>query len=468
MHLEQFYLGCLAHASYLIADEESGVAVVVDPRRDVDVYVEAAERRGWRIEHVYLTHFHADFLAGHLELRERTGARIHLGARAEAEFAFVPEADGTTLELGPQVRIVTMETPGHTPEGITLLVHDLEVSEEQPHAALTGDTLFIGDVGRPDLLASVGFTQAELGRMLYHSLHTKLAGLPDETLVYPAHGAGSLCGKNLSDATSSTFGEQRRTNYALQPMTEEEFLAVVTADQPQAPGYFVHDAVLNRKERPLLEPAVARGRQAVDLESLLARANRGAQVVDTRDPEIFAAGHLAGSLNIGLDGKFATWAGTVLDLARPVLVITEPGREEEAVLRLGRIGIDSVEGVLEGGAEAFMGRPELVARFERLEAAGLEGELQGPEPPVVLDVRAPGEHAAGHLEGALHLPLGELAGRLEEVPRDRSVVVHCAGGYRSVIAISLLQRAGFEGLRDLRGGFAAWEAAGLPVVAPAT
>ena len=468
MHLEQLYLGCLAQASYLIADEASGVAVVVDPRRDVDVYLESAANRGWRIEHVYLTHFHADFLAGHLELRERTGARIHLGARAEAEFEFVPEADGTSLGLGPRVRIEALETPGHTPEGITLLVYDRSDSEERLHAALTGDTLFIGDVGRPDLLASVGFTQAELGRMLFHSLHTKLAALPDETLVYPAHGAGSLCGKNLSDATSSTLGEQRRTNYALQPMSEDEFLAVVTADQPAAPAYFVHDAVLNRKERPLLDRAVAAGRTSLDLEALLAAMNRGAQVVDARDPEAFAEGHLVGSISLGLDGKFATWAGTVLDLERPVLVITDPGREEEAVVRLARIGIDSVEGFLAGGAARLADRPELVRRFGRLDPQELASARAGSDPPLVLDVRAPGEHAAGHMEDVLHVPLGELAKRLDEIPGDRSVVVHCAGGYRSVIAISLLEGAGFEGLRDLRGGFSAWESSGQAVVSPAT
>ena len=467
MHLEQFYLGCLAHASYLIADEESGVAVVVDPQRDVDAYIQKAEAHGWRIEHVYLTHFHADFLAGHLELRERTGAKIHLGARGEAEFEVVAESDGTVLELGPQVRIEAMETPGHTPEGISLLVYDRRTSDTQPHAVLTGDTLFIGDVGRPDLLASIGFTQAELGKMLYHSLHTKLATLPDSTRVYPAHGAGSLCGKNLSDETSSTMGEQRRTNYALQPMSEEEFLAVVTADQPAAPGYFVHDAVLNRKERPLMDSAVAKGRKALDLETLLARANAGAQVVDARDPEAFAAGHLAGSINIGLDGKFATWAGTVLDLERPILVIAEAGREEEAILRLGRIGLDLVEGYLDGGAAAFAERPELQVRFTRVEAKPLAEELAGEAAPVVLDVRAPGEYGAGHLECALHIPLNQLAERASEVPRDRPVVVHCAGGYRSAIAVSLLERAGVEGLRDLRGGFGAWSGAGMPVVVPA-
>lgn len=468
MHFTQHYLTCLAHASYFIADTSTGSAVVVDPQRDIEPYLEEAEKHGWRIEHVYLTHFHADFLAGHLELRERTGAKIHLGARAEAEFDFVPESDGTTLELGESVRIVAMETPGHTPESISLQLFDLLVDESVPQVLLTGDTLFIGDVGRPDLLASVGCTKDELGRMLYDSLHNKILKLPDEVRVYPAHGAGSMCGKNLSSETSSTLGEQRRSNYALQSMTQEEFLAVVTADQPTAPKYFVHDATLNRKEFPALGAAMSRGLKALVLDEFLAAVNRGAQVVDARDPEDFAREHLRGTMNIGLDGKYATWAGSLLDLERPILLITGPHQEEEAILRLGRIGLDTVIGFLQDGAKAWQGRPELLTSFGRLDAPELARAMQGPKAPGILDVRTPGEFAGGHLEGALNIPLPELAGRLAEVRAAEPFVIHCAGGYRSVIAASVLELAGLEGLRDLRGGFQAWTEAGMAVVEPAS
>ncbi|MAE45864.1 MAG: MBL fold metallo-hydrolase [Planctomycetes bacterium] len=466
MYFEQHYLTCLAQASYFIADTESGSAVVVDPKRDIEPYLAVAEKHGWKIEHVYLTHFHADFLAGHLELRERTGAKIHLGARAEAEFDFVPESDGSTLELGPLVRIVAMETPGHTPESISLQLFDSSADDSAPQILLTGDALFIGDVGRPDLLASIGYTKAELGRMLYESLHNKILKLPDEVLVYPAHGAGSMCGKNLSDETSSTLGEQRRTNYALQPMTPDEFLAVVTQDQPAAPAYFLHDADLNRREFPTLAVAVERGLEALTLDGFLAQANRGAQVVDTRDGEAFARGHLARSLNIGLEGKYATWAGSLLDLKRPVILIADPGREEEAILRLGRIGFDIVIGYLDGAALAWEDRSELLSQFDRLDALELSQEIEGADTPKILDVRSPGEFAAGHLENALNIPLPELGDRLDELRDAQSMVIHCAGGYRSVIAASLLEAEGFSGLRDLRGGFEAWTNAHQAVVQP--
>lgn len=466
MYFKQHYLTCLAHASYFIADTATGSAVVVDPQRDIEPYLAEAEKHGWKIEHVYLTHFHADFLAGHLELRERTGAKIHLGGRAEAEFAFVPEFDGTTLQLGESVRIVAMETPGHTPESISLQLFDLLADDSVPQVLLTGDALFIGDVGRPDLLASIGFTKEELGKMLYDSLHNKILKLPDEVRVYPAHGAGSMCGKNLSDETSSTIGEQRLTNYALQPMTPAEFLAVVTVGQPKMPSYFAHDADLNRREFPTLGAAVARGLEPLSLAEFLAQAKHGAQVLDVRDVEAFAAEHLEGSVSIGLDGKYATWAGSLLNLERPVILITEQGREEEAILRLGRIGLDTVVGYLEGGTSSWQDRPELLKRFSRLDAPELLARIQGAHAPKILDVRTGGEYGAGHIEGALHIPLAELSGRMDEIKDIENLVIHCAGGYRSVIAASLLEAADVKGVRDLRGGFEAWTAAHQPVVVP--
>src|SRR5580698_6585566 len=312
MLLKQYYLGCLAHASYLLGDEASATAIVVDPQRDIEQYVADAERFGLQIRHVFLTHFHADFIAGHLELRDRCGATIHLGSRAEAEYAFTPMADGDTLHFSG-LRLEVLETPGHTIESISILVFDLEKSAAKPHAVLTGDTLFIGDVGRPDLRASLGWTADDLGAHLYDSLHDKLLTLPDDTLVYPAHGAGSLCGKQLSSDTVSSLGNQRRFNYALQPMSKEEFIRLVTADQPDAPPYFTYDAILNTRERATLDKNLERVLHPVALDEVLRVGNAGAQLLDVRDAAEVAKAHLAGSINIGLGGQYATWAGTLLD-----------------------------------------------------------------------------------------------------------------------------------------------------------
>ncbi|HKA24261.1 MAG TPA: MBL fold metallo-hydrolase [Candidatus Eisenbacteria bacterium] len=463
MILQQYYLGCLAHASYLIGDENTGTAVVVDPQRDVDQYLEDAKAKGLVIRHVFLTHFHADFLAGHLELRDRAGAKIHLGPQATAEFAFNPFGEKSQLEFGC-VRLEALETPGHTPEAISILVYDLKKSGDHPQAVLTGDTLFIGDVGRPDLLASVGVTAEQLAGMLYDSLHKKLLRLPDETLVYPAHGAGSLCGKNMSKETVSTLGTQRRYNYALQPMSKEEFVRLVTTDLPDSPQYFAYDAALNRKERASLEEALSKSLRGLSLDEFLAKRAEGAQVVDTREATEFAMAYLPGSLNIGLSGQYATWAGTLLDMTRPILVIAEPGREEESEVRLGRIGFDRVEGYLEGGIEAAESRPGLLEHADRITAVTVAEELASSSPPLVLDVRAPGERAEKRIEGSLHIPLSHLRKRLDEIPRDRPIVVQCAGGYRSAIAASLLRQNGFHHVTDLVGGIAAWEASRLAVV----
>ncbi len=367
MILKQFYLPCLAHASYLIGDEKSATAVVVDPQRDTDQYIAFAAERGLTIKYVFLTHLHADFVAGHLELRDRVGAAICLGAAAKAAYAFRPFRDGDTLEFG-RVRLMVLETPGHTPESISIVVYDLDASDTEPNAVLTGDTLFIGDVGRPDLRAALGWSAADLGSMLYDSLHTKLLALPDTTLVFPAHGAGSLCGKAISKETVSTIGEQRRLNYALQPMSKEAFIHVVTADQPDAPAYFNYDAVLNSEERPTLDQALAREMNPLSLDSVLEMQAAGAQILDTRDASEFASAHLAGSINIGLVGQYATWAGTVLDRTHPIVIIADPGRENESALRLGRIGFDHVAGYLKNGLQSLETRPELVAFTERLSA----------------------------------------------------------------------------------------------------
>src|SRR6188474_1672019 len=333
MILKQFYLNCLAHASYLIGDEQAHTAAVVDPQRDVDQYLAFAAEHGLRIEHVILTHLHADFIAGHLELRDRAGATIYLGAAARAEYPFIPLHDGDFVDLG-RVRLKALETPGHTAESISLTVYDLDRSATEPQAVLTGDTLFVGDVGRPDLRVALGWSASDLGGLLYESLRNKLLTLPDSASVYPAHGAGSLCGKALSKETVSTIGEQRRSNYALQPMSKSAFVELVTADQPDAPSYFNYDAVLNSQERPTLDQTLERI-SALALDQVLAMQRTGAQVLDTRDPAEFAAAHLAGSINIGLGGQYATWAGSLLDAARPIVIVADPGAEGQSALRLG-------------------------------------------------------------------------------------------------------------------------------------
>jgi hydroxyacylglutathione hydrolase len=456
--LKQYYLGCLSHASYLIADESSGAAAVVDPQRDVDQYVDDARRLGCRIGHVFLTHFHADFLAGHLELRDREGAQVYLGARAAADYEFTPLSDHESLELG-NVRLETLETPGHSPESISILVYDLAKDEQRPHAVLSGDTLFIGDVGRPDLRASLGWSAEELGGMLYDSLHGKLLTLPDDVLVYPAHGAGSLCGKNLSTDTVSTIGVQRRYNYALQPMSREQFVSVVTAEQPDTPAYFSYDAALNARERPTLEQTLEEKLRPLELdEAMTLVAEDDAQLLDARDPADFAGAHFAGSVNIGLGGSYATWAGTILEHERPVVLVAEPGREQEAAMRLGRIGFDNVAGYLSDGMQTLEPRPDLVLRIERITAATLAERLSDEAPPVVVDVRTEQEWREQRIEGSLNIPLARLLERLDELPRDRQLVVHCATGYRSAIATSLLLQHGFESVADLVGGISAWNA----------
>src|SRR5277367_3697606 len=463
MILKQYYLGCLAHASYLLGDEESSTAVVVDPQRDIQQYLADAEKFGLRIRHVFLSHFHADFVAGHLELRDRCGAVIHMGSRAEAEYAFVPMHDGDTLEF-PGMRLQVLETPGHTIESISILVFDLTKNATKPYAVLTGDTLFIGDVGRPDLRASVGWTAQDLGSHLYDSLHNKLLPLPDETLVYPAHGAGSLCGKQLSSDTVSSLGDQRRLNYALQPMSKEEFIRLVTADQPDAPPYFTYDAILNTRERAALDDNLKQVLHPIELGEVIQMGDDGAQMLDVRDPAEYAKGHLAGSVNIGLGGQYATWAGTVLDRSKPIVIIAEPGREREAALRLGRIGFDHVKGYLRDGMESLADRPDLVWLTERLSAPMVAEEIAGTDPPLLLDVRNPREWAGKHIAGSLNIPLNHLQERIAELPRCRRIAVHCAGGYRSSIAASILHQHGITNLIEMAGGLAAWNAAKLPEV----
>lgn len=460
MFLKQYYLACLAHASYLIADEKTKVAVVVDPQRDIEQYLADAAAGGYTIKYVFLTHFHADFLAGHIELRNRAGAVICLGAKAQADFEFKALHDGDLIESG-NMRIRIMETPGHTPEGVSLLVYDLKTSKTVPHAVLTGDTLFIGDVGRPDLLASIGVTADELAEMLYHSLD-KLRSLPDSTLVYPAHGAGSMCGKSLSKETVSTIGEQKKFNYALQPMSFPEFKSLVTSDQSEAPDYFVYDAIRNRQERPDLESTLETSMRALSVDEVLQHRDQGAQLVDVRDAADFEGAYLAGAINIGLQGKYATWCGSILSHDKPIIVIGDGENEKEAIMRLGRIGFDNAAGYLRNGMHALEDYPDQIRRVARITAAALAEQISSAHGPFVLDVRAEKESSIVRLEASYNIPLTHLRERMGEVPIDRPVVVHCEGGYRSAIACSLLAQAGRNNVTDLVGGIKAWIATKLP------
>ncbi|MFJ9683353.1 rhodanese-like domain-containing protein [Streptomyces sp. NPDC101194] len=447
----QFYLDCLSHASYLVGDRTTGRAVVVDPQRDVNDYLSTAARHGLTIERVIETHIHADFLSGHLELAERTGARISYGSVGALDFDTDPLDDGEHLSLG-DVDLEILHTPGHTPESICVVVRE-HVGDAVPHGVLTGDTLFIGDVGRPDLLSARGRSAEDMARALYHSTRERLLTLPDDTRVYPAHGAGSACGKNLSTELSCTIGNQRRGNYALADMTEDEFVSVVAEGQPAAPAYFAFTSVRNRQARPVLEedaPAPALTPDAF----LDARAS-GAIVLDTRDPESFASAHLPGAVNVPLGGRFAELVGEVLDARDSIILCGDPATAREARNRLARIGFDRVLGALTTAVDAV--GAEYLTAAARVEAAALADRLaENPEGFDLLDVRGQGEvRDNGTIPGARIIPLPELVARLNELPTDRPLTVFCASGNRSSVAASVLRARGFD-TADLRGGFSAW------------
>ena len=456
MYFEQFYLGCLAHASYLFGSE--GEAVVVDPQRDVEIYLETAAEHGLKIRHIFETHLHADFISGHKELAARTGATIYIGASAGAKFPHVDVQDGFELQIG-KARIRVLETPGHTPESICLLITDEEKSA-QPWAALTGDTLFLGDVGRPDL--STTHTAQQLAGMLYDNLHNKLMALPDDVLVYPAHGAGSLCGRNMRAERSSTIGTERLTNYALQIPSREEFVHQLTSNLPTRPEYFVKDAEINREgaaalaELPEMRPILP-----AELSEML---RQGVTALDVRPGEQFAAGHVPGSINIALSGQFATWAGTLLGLSsRPVLIADSSDQLSEARMRLARVGIESERGYLEGGVDAWKQAGLAVATMEQMSVQELHEKL--PRGGVrVLDVRREGEWKAGRIADAAWWPLDRFNGALPLANENLPIAVHCKSGYRSMIACSLLQRAGYQTVINVIGGLDGWQQAGLPVV----
>ncbi len=462
MFFRQYYLGCLSHASYLIGDTHTGRAVVVDPQRDVAQYVADAEANGLRIERIFETHFHADFLSGHLELQKATGADITFGVvgAERTEFPVVAMKDGERLSLG-SVILEVRDTPGHTPESICIVVFD---SSDTPYGVLTGDTLFIGDVGRPDLLSAFGASAEDLGRQLYNSLHHKLLTLPDATKVYPAHGAGSACGKNLSTETVSTIGEQRRTNYALAPMSEDEFVKVVTEGQAAAPLYFSFAAVRNRLKRDVFDEST--GTTMLTIDEVFRAQREGAVIIDTREPAEFALGHLKGSINVGLSGRFAEYSGEVVTSETPIVLVCPAGTEDEARIRLGRIGFDKVLGALDAPEVAFVSHPDSVVQASRLTVEQLRQRREALSNVQVIDVRGPGETEAGVIPGAQLIQLPQLVTRLAELDPQAPTVVYCAGGYRSSIAASTLRQRGFVDVSDIIGGFGAWQASGADVSMP--
>ena len=452
MYFEQFYLGCLAHASYMLGSE--GIGAVVDPQRDVGIYLEEARKHGLAIRYVIETHLHADFVSGHQELARRTGASIYLGAKAGAKFPHVDVYDGDELEFG-KCRLKFLETPGHTIESISIVATDLDNSE-QPMAVLTGDTLFIGDVGRPDL--SGDLTPQQLAAMLYDSLHTKLLKLPDSVQVYPAHGAGSLCGRQMSSERSSTIGKEKASNYALRPATREEFVRLLTSELPERPGYFAQDVEINRTgAAPLAElPPLP----ALSVAEFAERQKSGAIVLDTRPAIEFGPAHIPGSLHIGLTGQFASWAGIVLGLDKEILILAEDDEKaEESRMRLARVGIEGVRGYLDGGIVAWILAGLPAAQTPQISVEELHqiaGDIQ------ILDVRRPAEWQSGHIQGAVLIPLDKLGSRLSALDKNKQIAVHCKSGYRSSIASSLLGRAGFEQVMNVTGGFDAWLACKLP------
>lgn len=461
MYFEQFYLTCLAHASYMIGSQ--GEAAVVDPQRDVDIYLKAAEERGLKVRHIFETHLHADFVSGHKELAARTGATIYIGAEAKAGFPHRALGDGDEIRVGA-VRIRALATPGHTPEGMCFVIADEESSAKnavgglQPHAVLTGDTLFIGDVGRPDL--SHAHTPQQLAGLLYDSLHDKLLVLPDATLVYPAHGAGSLCGRAMRAEKCSTIGTERLTNYALQIPTRDEFVRQLTTNLPTRPSYFAEDAEINRSGAGALTELAPL--PALSPKEVQTRLRQNAWVLDVRAGDDFAAGHVPGSVNIALSGQFASWAGAVLGIhSNPILVGDTEAQVEEARMRLARVGIEEMQGYLEGGVAAWHQASLALLTTPQISVQQLEQRL-GAASVAVLDVRREGEWQAGHIAQAAWHALDSFPRGLPRIDGDRTVAVHCKSGYRSMIACGLLERAGHRNVVNVAGGFDAWHDAGLP------
>ena len=449
MQFKQFYLGCLSHASYYIGSQDE--AAIIDPQRDVQQYIDEAKANGQKIQCVIETHSHADFVSGHVELAGKTGAQIIYGQRADTKFPTLKVKDGDEVTVG-SIKLKFLETPGHTPEGITIVAEDGE-DAAAPLKMFTGDTLFIGDVGRPDLIGSKGFTAQQMGEMLYDSLHEKILKFPDETEVYPAHGAGSLCGKSISKETWSTLGQQRQFNYALQPMSKEEFVQIVTADQAEVPMYFPKSAAKNLEGSTGLDELAPPSELSSDEV-----ARFDGVVLDVRPNHVYGAGHVPNSINIGLGGQFASWAGTMIPIGTPIAVVADTkDRVDEAVMRLARVGHETVNSyILFGNYDGERKQVEQVTvqQVDRLLSNGSDVQF--------VDVRRAAEHAGGHALGTVNLPLNNLPQEFEKLDPERPTYVICQSGYRSSVGTSILENAGFKQIYNVTGGTSAWIKSGLP------
>jgi hydroxyacylglutathione hydrolase len=455
MYIEQLYTNCLAEAAYYI--ESEGEAAIIDPLRETDPYVELAARRGARIRYVFETHFHADFVSGHLDLSKEVNAPIIYGPLADTRYKVYNATDGEIFKLG-KLEIKVLHTPGHTPESCCYLLYD-ETGKE--HAVFTGDTLFVGDVGRPDLLDGL-MSQEQLASMMYDSLNTKIKTLPDHVIVYPAHGPGSACGKNIGKETHSTIGNQKKFNYALQTMSREEFIATLTDGILPPPAYFFEDARINKEGYDPIAEVIKTNHKPLSNSAFRKAASDGAVILDTRPADEFEKGHIPGAINIGLNGQFAVWVGTLLDINTPLVLIADPGKEHEAILRLARVGYENVVGFLDGGIESWDKKLEVV---KSIEASEVYSELRKGD--IILDVRKPGEWNTAHLKDARFFPLSDFPVSLKQLEKDRTFIVHCGGGYRSMTAISIMKNHGFTNLINVYGGFAAMQKAGLDIVSDA-
>jgi glyoxylase-like metal-dependent hydrolase (beta-lactamase superfamily II)/rhodanese-related sulfurtransferase len=459
MHVQQIYTGCLSEAAYFI--ESNGEAVVIDPIRDTDSYLQIAEEHQAKIKYIFETHFHADFVSGHLDLSKKTGAPIVYGPGTKTKFSSHLAKDGEIFKVG-NITLEAIHTPGHTLESTCYLLRD---KNAKPYCIFTGDTLFVGDVGRPDL-SSGYLSSEELAAILYDSIQNKLLPLPDDVIVYPAHGAGSSCGKNLGPETFSTMGEQKKSNYALQAKTKEEFIKTVTGNLTDAPVYFSVNAKINQEGYTNLEDVKSKGLTPLNIDEFKVKIKEDCIILDTREATEFTTGFIPGSISIGLEGRFAEWAGSLLPFQQPIIFIAPEGKEEETLVRLARVGFDKIEGYLEGGFEAWKNASEKTDLIIDIEADELAMDLPFDEKLMVLDVRKPNEFAEEHVKGASNLPLNDMTdvAQIASLEEDQNIYIHCAGGYRSVIAASLLKRQGYHNVRNILGGFTAIkEEKGIPV-----
>jgi glyoxylase-like metal-dependent hydrolase (beta-lactamase superfamily II)/rhodanese-related sulfurtransferase len=452
MYIEQLYTNCLAEAAYYI--ESEGEAAVIDPIRETEPYLELAKKRGATIKYIYETHFHADFISGHIDLSKKTGATIVFGPMAEPTYKVHTAQDGEVFHLG-KIKIKVLHTPGHTPESTCYLLLDENGKE---HSIFTGDTLFVGDVGRPDLLDGV-MSREELASMLYDSLNKKIKTLPDHVILYPGHGPGSACGKNIGKETVSTLGEQKKYNYAMKDISREQFIKEVTQGILPPPKYFFDDARINKTGYDSIEEIVEKNSKPLSFEQFKEEIAKGALVVDSRTADDFEKGFIPTSINFGLNGQYAIWAGTLIDIHQPIILVTKEGQEHDSILRLARVGFENVKGYLKGGVSSWK---ENLDSVKSIAAEDMKIEMQ--KGCQIMDVRKPGEWAVAHVKGASFLPLAGMPSNFKSLDKNKTYIVHCGGGYRSMTAISLMKRDGFNNLINVYGGFGSIQNAGVEVV----